>query len=74
MFVDPTIAEDSDDTRTDHWFDIDRSERYYIRESCFRTGPDSVLTLLWWEDEKQLIHLAEADERRDSRRFDREVE
>jgi len=72
MFADSTVSED--DTRADRWFDIDRSERYYIRESWFRTGPDSVLTLLWWEDEKQLIHLAEADERKDSRGFDREVE
>jgi Zn-dependent peptidase ImmA (M78 family) len=70
MFADPSISEDSDDIRADHWFDADRSERYYIRESCFRTGPNSVVTLLWWEDEKQLIDLAEAEERRDSRRFD----
>lgn len=74
MFSNPCIAEDSDDTRADHWFDIDRSERYYVRESCFRTGPDSVATLLWWEDEKQLIDLADAEERRESQRFDRRRE
>lgn len=70
MFADGSLTEDSDDTRADHWFDVERSERYYLRESCFRTGPDSVVTLLWWEDEKQLIHLAEGDERRAGRRFD----
>jgi Zn-dependent peptidase ImmA (M78 family) len=66
VFSDPSLSEHSDDIRADHWFDADRSERYYIRESCFRTGPDSVVTLLWWEDEKQLIDLAEAEERRHS--------
>jgi hypothetical protein len=70
MFSDPSVSEDSDDIRADHWFAANRSERYYIRESCFRTGPDSVVTLLWWEDEKQLIDLAEEEERHQGRRVD----
>jgi hypothetical protein len=70
MFEEATISEDSDDIRADHWFGADRSEKYYIHESCFRTGPDSVVTLLWWQDEQQIIDLNEAEERRAERRFD----
>jgi hypothetical protein len=70
MFADSSLFEDSDDVRADHWFNVERSEKYYIRESCFRTGPDSVVTLLWWEDERQIIDLNEADERRSEGRFD----
>jgi hypothetical protein len=40
----------------DRWFERDKTE-YYIRESCFRTGANSVLVLLWSEDEQQLIEL-----------------
>jgi hypothetical protein len=58
------------DVRADHWFDRDRSEKYYIRESCFKTGSDSVTVMLWWEDEQQLIDIEEEEERRASRRTD----
>jgi IrrE N-terminal-like domain len=70
MFEEPTLSDDSDDVRADHWFSAGRSEKYYIHESCFRTGPDSVVTLLWWQDEQQIIDLNEAEERRAERRFD----
>jgi hypothetical protein len=63
MFGTPTLSEDSDGVRADHWFSVERSERYYIRESCFRTSPNAVVTLLWWEDEQQIIDLAEEEER-----------
>jgi hypothetical protein len=58
------------DVRADRWFERDKAEKYHIRESCFRTSADSVLVLLWWEDEQQLIDLAEDDELRASRRSD----
>jgi hypothetical protein len=70
MFGDPDLSEDADDVRADYWFDVDGSERYYIRESCFKTGPDSVVTLIWWQDEKQIIDLTEEEERRSERRSD----
>jgi hypothetical protein len=60
----------SDDTRTDHWFDHSRADRYYVRESCFRTGPESLATILWWEDEQQLIDFEEEQETRWARRSD----
>lgn len=56
--------------RSDHWFEHDKAEKYYIRESCFRTGPDSILVLLWWQDEQQLIDIAEEEELRANRRSD----
>jgi len=62
----------SGDVRADRWFERDNSQKYYIRESCFRTGSDSLTVLLWWEDEQQLIDIEEEEERRASRRSDRE--
>ena len=58
------------DVRADRWFERDKAEKYYIRESCFRTSADSVLVLLWWEDEQQLVDIAEDEELRASRRSD----
>lgn len=62
--------EKSGDVRTDHWFDRYGAEKYYVKESCFKTGNDSVTVLLWWEDEQQLIDIEEEEERRASRRSD----
>jgi hypothetical protein len=61
----------SGNVRSDRWFERHEAEKYYIRESCFRTGADSVLVLLWWEDEQQLIDIAEDEELRASRRSDK---
>jgi hypothetical protein len=58
------------DVRADRWFERDKSQKHYIRESCFKTGPDSMTVLLWWEDEQQLIDIGEEEERRASRRSD----
>jgi IrrE N-terminal-like domain len=58
------------DVRAVWWFERGKAEKYYIRESCFRTGPDSVVVLLWWEDEQQLIDIVEEEERHASRRSD----
>jgi len=62
------------DVRTDRWFARDSAEKYYIRESCFKTGPDSVLVLLWWQDEQQLIDIAEEEELRANSRSDQRDE
>ena len=59
-----------DYTRTDHWFNHTRADKYYIRESCFRTGPESIATILWWEDEQQLVDFEREDEERGVRRSD----
>jgi hypothetical protein len=70
MLRDPELTQFSGEVRADHWFSAYYSERYYIRESCLRIGKDALLTLLWWEDEQQLIDIAEAEERRAERRSD----
>jgi hypothetical protein len=51
-----------DDVRSDKWFDVRNTHGYYVRESFFATGPGSVVNLLWWEDEKQIIDLQEEKE------------
>lgn len=58
------------EVRADRWFERERAEKYYIRESCFKTGTDSVVVMLWWADEQQLIDIAEEEELRGSRRSD----
>ena len=65
-----TNEEGPEDVRADKWFDVHNSDRYYIRESCFRNGPDSVIAILWWEDEAQIIDLEEEEERNAARRSD----
>lgn len=71
--VSAQLLEDEDgrdeiaDVRADRWFYHPKADRYYIKESCFRTSRTSVVTLLWWEDESQIIDLEEEEERRASR-------
>jgi hypothetical protein len=62
------------DTRSDWWFEHERAAKYYVRESCLRTGPDSILVLLWWEDQQQLLDIGEEEERRANRRSDQREE
>jgi len=64
------FAQEMDDVRADRWFEVWNASRYYIRESCFSTGPNSVATLIWWEDESPLIDLEEQEERNAARRSD----
>jgi len=66
-----TLASSKDgDTPADRWFEREKAEKYYLRESCLRTGADAILVLLWWEDEQQLIDIADKEERRANRRSD----
>jgi hypothetical protein len=64
------IQDVGNDVRSDKWFEVRDAERYYVRESSFRNGPDSVVTLLWWEEEAQTIDLEEEEERNAARRSD----
>ena len=56
-----TCRQGIDDTRSDHWFGHDRADRYYVRESWFCTSDDTVVALLWWEDEQQLLDFDEEE-------------
>lgn len=69
-FLSNKFEQEMDDVRADKWFDVRNADRYYVRESCFTNGPDSVVTLLWWEDESQIINLEEEEELNAARRSD----
>lgn len=70
LIADKQSDSKSGDVRADRWFDRDRANEYYVRESCFKTGADSMTVILWWEDEQQLIDIEVEEERRASRRSD----
>lgn len=59
------------DVRADQWVNHPRSHRYWIKEDSLRTSSGLVLSLLWWEDEQQLVDFDEYEERRFSERSDR---
>ncbi len=44
------------------WIDHVDAGQYSIVEDCRRIGPGLILSLLWWEDERQLLDLAEDSE------------
>ena len=46
----------------DMWIDHRRADRYEIVEHCFRVSDDRVVTLLWWQDESQIIDLIEEED------------
>lgn len=58
------------DVRSDHWINHPRADRYWIKEDSLRLKEGTVLSLLWWEDEQQLLDLDEYEERMGSRRSD----
>ncbi|MDE0109241.1 MAG: ImmA/IrrE family metallo-endopeptidase [Bryobacterales bacterium] len=58
----------SEDIRADRWFDHEHSRRYEVRESWFRTTSDSVVALIWWEDEQQLLDFEEEEQDYELRR------
>jgi hypothetical protein len=52
----------STDVRCDHWINHPRAEHYWIREDSLRLNEGTVLSLLWWEDERQLMDLDDSEE------------
>jgi len=45
------------DVYADNWIDHPTAHRYGIREDSRKIGNDMVLSLLWWEDESQILEL-----------------
>ncbi len=45
----------------DEWIDYPNSSRYGIIEDSLLIGKDTVLTLLWWKDEAQLVDIERAE-------------
>lgn len=58
------------DIRCDQWINHPRAHRYWIKEHSLRLNEGSVLSLLWWEDEGQLLDLDEYEEQLSARRSD----
>lgn len=63
-----TAPQGTGDVCADRWFDHEHAGRYYIRESWFRTTSDSVVALLWWEDEDQLLDFDDEEQDHEARR------
>lgn len=49
------------DVSADGWFDLEEAERYVVREDAVRIADDLVLSLLWWQDERQLVSLSDLE-------------
>ena len=49
------------DVKASAWFDQDDADSYWIREDAVRVAPDTVLSLIWWADEQQLLDLESDD-------------
>ncbi len=55
-------ASGSVDVAADGWFGHRDAGRYAVREDSVRISSESVLTLIWWKDERQLLDLEEDEE------------
>src|SRR5262249_56861755 len=52
------------------WFDYEIADGYYVHEHSLRIASGEVLSLLWWKEERMLIHLEEHEEAKAARRSD----
>lgn len=59
------------DVRADHWIKNFRADQYWIKEDSILWTNQSVLSLIWWEDESQLIDLDNFEEETGSWRSDK---
>ncbi len=60
----------SGDVPASAWFDHEIAERHRIMEHAIRGFQDTVLSLLWWKNERMLLELDDYEERRAARRWD----
>ena len=59
------------DRRADQWIKNFRANQYWVKEDSMLWANQSVLSLVWWEDESQLIHQENFEEESGSWRSDR---
>jgi hypothetical protein len=59
------------DVRADSWIKNFRADRYWIKEDSILWTNRSVLSLIWWEDESQLIDLDNFEDETGSWRSDK---
>ncbi len=62
------------EVRSDAWFNDRNAVNHWVHEDSLRTSDGSVLSLLWWKDESQLIESDDAIEERGAWRSDRRRE
>ncbi len=48
---------DPRDVRSDAWFTHRNAQNYWVHEDSLQLSDGSVLSLLWWKDERQLVHI-----------------
>jgi Zn-dependent peptidase ImmA (M78 family) len=58
------------DVRSDAWFNDRNASNHWVHEDSLLTSDGSVLSLLWWKDESQLIEIDNALEARGAWRSD----
>lgn len=59
LLRDPASSGGCEEVDCDDWFAHEDAGRYVVREDSRRIAKNLVLTLLWWEDESQLLDLDE---------------
>ena len=64
------LAEGPQNVRADQWIKNFRADRYWIKEDSIPWSNQSVLSLIWWEDESQLTDLDSFEEESGSWRSD----
>jgi hypothetical protein len=65
-----SCVEGPEDIRADQWIKNFRADRYWIKEDSILWSNRTVLSLIWWEDESQLIDLDNFEEESGSWRSD----
>jgi IrrE N-terminal-like domain len=61
LLGDSNVIEGPTDVQADGWFSHPDARRYTLREDSTPAGHGLVLSLLWWEDERQLLDLNNPD-------------
>lgn len=70
-FQSGSSAQSPKDVRSSEWIKHPMADRYWIKEDSIMLRGRIVLSLLWWEDEQQILDQDEYEERRFSERSDR---
>ena len=63
-------AEGPQDVRADEWIKSFRAEQYWVKEDSILWTGGTALSLIWWENERQLIDLDNFEEETGSWRSD----
>lgn len=58
------------DVRADQWIKNFRADQYWIKEDSVQWSGHTTLSLIWWENERQLIDLDNFEEESGSWRSD----